>query len=85
MNILAGDAGGTKTRLALYEQTNVGGLYLGGGIPPKLISKFREGGTVEAYLRKGRLSPLVELTPLRVIMNERAALQGAASIAAALR
>ena len=53
-------------------------LYPGGGIPPKLIRKLREGGTVEACLRKGRLSPLVESTPLRVIMDERAALPGAA-------
>jgi glucokinase len=58
-----------------------GGMYLGGGIPPKILGKLREGGVVDAYLRKGRLSPLVESTPLRVILDEHAALLGAASIA----
>jgi glucokinase len=62
-----------------------GGLYLGGGIPPKLLLKLRDGATVRAYLTKGRLSPVVESTPLQVILDDRAALLGAASIAAALR
>jgi len=61
-----------------------GGLYLGGGIPPKVAAKLQEGGTVEAYLRKGRLSPLVEMTPLHIIKNDRTALLGAAAIAAGL-
>jgi glucokinase len=76
---------GSRAGDAVLSYLCTGGLYLGGGIPPKLIGKLREGGMVEAYLRKGRLSPLVESTPLRVILNERAALLGAASIAARLR
>jgi len=75
---------GSRAGDVVLSYLSTGGLYLGGGIPPKLIGKLREGGTVEAYLRKGRLSPLVESTPLRVILNERAALLGAASIAAGL-
>jgi len=46
--------------------------------------KLQEGGTVEAYLRKGRLSLLVEMTPLHIIKNDRAAMLGAAAIAASL-
>ena len=61
-----------------------GGLFLGGGIPPKVAAKLQEGGTVAAYLRKGRLSPLVEMTPLHIIKNDRAAMLGAAAIAASL-
>jgi glucokinase len=61
-----------------------GGMYFGGGMPPKILGKLREGGVVDAYLRKGRLSPLVESTPLRVILDDRAALLGAASIAAGM-
>jgi glucokinase len=76
---------GSRAGDVVLTYLSTGGLYLGGGIPPKIISKLREGGTVEAYLRKGRLSPLVESTPLRVIMNEHAALLGAASIASGLR
>ena len=61
-----------------------GGLFLAGGIPPKVAGKLQEGGTVEAYLQKGRMSPLVEMTPLHVIKDDRAALLGAAAIAAEL-
>jgi glucokinase len=76
---------GSRAGDVVLTYLSTGGLYLGGGIPPKLIRKLREGGTVAAYLRKGRLSPLVESTPLRVILNEHAALLGAASIAARLQ
>ncbi len=76
---------GSRAGDVVLNYLSTGGLYLGGGIPPKILGKLREGGTVDAYLRKGRLSPLVELTPLRVILDERAALLGAASIAAGLR
>ena len=61
-----------------------GGLYLGGGIPPKILPKLQEGGVVEAYLKKGRLSPLVEATPLYVIKDDHAALLGAATMASRL-
>jgi glucokinase len=61
-----------------------GGLFLAGGIPPKVAGKLMEGGTVEAYLQKGRMSPLVEMTPLHIIKDDRAALLGAAAIAAEL-
>ncbi len=61
-----------------------GGMFLGGGIPPKILPKLSDGSTVSAYLKKGRLSPLVESTPLRVIKDDHAAILGAASIAASL-
>jgi glucokinase len=63
---------------------STGGVFLGGGIPPKVAGKLQEGGTVEAYLRKGRLSTLVEMTPLHIITYEHAPLLGAAAIAASL-
>ncbi len=84
LDIFAGLLGSRAGDIVL-TYLSTGGLYLGGGIPPKIIGKLREGRTVEAYLRKGRLSQLVESTPLRVIMDERAAILGAASIAAGLR
>ncbi len=76
---------GSRAGDVVLNYLSTGGLFLGGGIPPKILGKLREGRTVDAYLRKGRLSPLVESTPLRVILDERAALLGAASIAAGLR
>jgi glucokinase len=63
---------------------STGGVFLGGGIPPKLAGKLQEGATAEAYLRKGRLSALVEMTPLYIITYEHAPLLGAAAIAAGL-
>jgi len=58
-----------------------GGVYLGGGIPPKILPKIIEGATVAAYLSKGRLSEVVKKTPLYVIRDDHAALLGAASLA----
>lgn len=58
-----------------------GGVYLGGGIPPKIVTKLNDGRTVGAYLKKGRLSDVVKRTPLYVIRDDHAALLGAASMA----
>lgn len=61
------------------------GVYLGGGIPPKICEKLKDGTTVKSYLNKGRLSYFVEKVPLYVIRDDYAALLGAASIAAKLK
>lgn len=58
-----------------------GGIYLGGGIPPKIVQKLSDGTTVAAYLRKGRLSNLVADTSLYMIKDECTALLGAARLA----
>lgn len=60
------------------------GVYLGGGIAPKIISKLRQGTFMKAFTDKGRLSGIVERIPVKVIMNDRAALLGAAAHAARL-
>jgi len=54
-----------------------GGVYLGGGIAPHILSKLREPTFLEAFTDKGRLSPLLATIPLMVILNDRAALLGA--------
>jgi len=59
-----------------------GGLYIGGGIAPRIIAKLRGPTFWTAFTTKGRLSPLLEATPVRVIMNDRTALLGAARLAA---
>lgn len=58
-----------------------GGVYVGGGIAPKIIDKLREPHFMMAFTAKGRLSPLLETIPVRVILNERTALLGAARCA----
>jgi len=59
-----------------------GGLYIGGGIAPRIIDKLRGPTFWTAFTTKGRLSPLLEATPVRVIMNDKTALLGAARLAA---
>jgi len=59
-----------------------GGVYLGGGIAPKIVSKLKEPGFMNAFTSKGRLSPLLMDIPVRVIMNPKTALLGAARHAA---
>jgi len=55
-----------------------GGLYLGGGIPPKMIEALEDGRFMEAFAAKGRISGVLERIPVRVVMNPHAALLGAA-------
>lgn len=55
-----------------------GGLYLCGGIPAKTLPLLRQGGFLEAFLAKGRLRPLLERIPVRVVTEPRVALWGAA-------
>ncbi|HMD30395.1 MAG TPA: glucokinase, partial [Candidatus Acidoferrales bacterium] len=55
-----------------------GGLFIGGGIAPKILPKLREPGFMEAFLAKGRLRQVLEQVPVRVILNDDTALFGAA-------
>ena len=60
-----------------------GGVFLGGGIAPKNLPAFqREGTFMKAFLDKGRMRPLLETIPVLVVLNDRAALWGAAHCAA---
>ncbi|HEV3471014.1 MAG TPA: glucokinase [Pyrinomonadaceae bacterium] len=54
-----------------------GGLYIGGGIAPKIIEKLKDGAFMRAYLDKGRMSGIVEATRVCVILDDKAALYGA--------
>lgn len=54
-----------------------GGVYVAGGIAPKIIGKLKEGGFVKAFCDKGRFSSLMEEIPVHVVMNPKAGLLGA--------
>ncbi|MFZ0820444.1 MAG: glucokinase [Candidatus Acidiferrales bacterium] len=54
------------------------GVYLGGGIAPKILPKLREPAFLESFLEKGRMRQLLEAIPVLVILNENTALRGAA-------
>jgi glucokinase len=55
-----------------------GGVYIGGGIPPRLLPFLSEGRFMEAFLRKGRLADVLIPVPVYVILNPNIALLGAA-------
>lgn len=61
-----------------------GGLYLGGGIPPKIAPFLLQGGFLEGYLKKGKQRESVEATPVFIVNDDYASLHGAAAIASTL-
>lgn len=58
------------------------GIYLGGGIAPKILTKLQDGTFMRAFTDKGRMSALVSEIPVRVILEPKTALYGAARYAA---
>jgi len=62
----------------------LGGVYLGGGIAPKILPFLQRGDFVRAFLDKGRLKSTLERIPVRVSLNPAAALLGAAHVAASM-
>lgn len=58
------------------------GVFLGGGIAPKILPRLEEADFLQAFYNKGRMRHLVEAMPLKVILNDKAALLGAARYAA---
>ena len=73
--------GAEASNLALKVMTT-GGLFLAGGISPKILSKLTGPIFMQAFLDKGRMRPLVESIPVQVVTNEKAGLLGAARCAA---
>lgn len=55
-----------------------GGVYIGGGIAPKILEKLKDGTFVRAFIDKGRYTALLEAIPVKVILNANTALIGAA-------
>ena len=58
-----------------------GGVYIGGGIAPKIISRIKSGSFMESFLSKGRFREFMTTIPVKVIMNGKASLFGAAQFA----
>jgi glucokinase len=73
VSVLGAEAG----NLALKVMAT-GGLYIGGGIPPRIISLLEKPPFLQAFTNKGRYSDLMERIPVHVITNSKAALIGAA-------
>jgi len=58
-----------------------GGVFLGGGIPYKIIPKMLDGTFVSRFVNKGRMRSVLENIPVNIILNNQAALKGAALVA----
>jgi glucokinase len=82
MQMFAAAYGAETGNIALKVLAS-GGMYLGGGIAPKSLKTLRAGGFIEAFLDKGRLSPVLQSIPVRVILDDTCALLGAAAYAEA--
>ncbi|HEY0784506.1 MAG TPA: glucokinase [Acidobacteriaceae bacterium] len=80
LDIFTAAYGAEAGNLAL-KVLSTGGMYIGGGIAPKILDKMRDGTFLRAFSDKGRLSDLLVQTPVRVILESRAALMGAAAYA----
>ena len=61
-----------------------GGIYIGGGIAPRILDKIKGPLFMQGLLSKGRMQPLLEGMPVRVILNDRTALYGPALYLAAM-
>ena len=73
--------GAEAANLALKVMAT-GGLFLAGGISPKILPKLKRPLFMQAFLHKGRLRPLMEAIAVQVVTNEKAGLLGAARCAA---
>jgi len=80
VTIMGAEAG----NLALKGLTT-GGMYLGGGIPPRILPYLQQETFMASFGRKGRMSYLLEDMPVKVILNPKAALTGAASFGLGLQ
>jgi glucokinase len=67
------------------ETLALGGLVVGGGIAPKIKTKLADGRFMTAFRAKGRMEPMLASMPVKVTLEARAGLLGAAHVAAGLR
>jgi glucokinase len=72
--------GAEASNLAL-KAMSTGGLFLAGGISPKILAKLKEPIFMQSFLDKGRMKALVEAMPVQVVVNEKVGLLGAARCA----
>jgi len=73
VSILGAEAGNLALKMKATR-----GIYLGGGIAPKILPRLKRPGFLEAFVDKGRFRAFMEAIPVRVLLNEHTALRGAA-------
>jgi glucokinase len=72
-------------RYLAYESANLvlklnatAGLFIGGGIAPQILSMFENDLFYSSFCKSGRLNYLLEKVPVKIILNNKTALLGAA-------
>lgn len=73
VSILGAEAGNLALKVLA-----TGGVYIGGGIPPRILRYLETPSFLAAFERKGRFAELLARIPVRVILNPKVALIGAA-------
>ncbi len=77
LNMFVSILGAESGNMAL-KVLSTGGVYLGGGIPPRILSVLTSTTFTEAFRQKGRFAPVLTRMPVHVILNPKSALLGAA-------
>lgn len=62
----------------VLKMKSVGGLFLSGGIPPKNLHYFQSAFFYQSFIQCDRMGELVQSVPVKIIMNEKTPLLGAA-------
>jgi len=83
LDLFTGMYGATAGNLALTLMAT-GGIYIAGGIAPKVIEKLQDGTFLRAFTDKGRFSALLSKIPVLVVLNDEVPLLGAARVAAGM-
>lgn len=83
LELFASIYGAEAGNLALKALT-LDGVYVAGGIAPKLLKKLQDGSFMRGFTNKGRYKRIMSQIPVKVVMNDKTALLGAASMAAQL-
>jgi glucokinase len=73
VTVLAAEAGNLALKVLA-----TGGVYLGGGIPPRILPHLQSGSFTPSFSRKGRFSTMLSRMPVHVILQPKTALFGAA-------
>lgn len=73
VSILGAEAGNMALKIMA-----TGGVYLGGGIPPRILPLLESGGFLDAFAGKGRMSELMKKIPVYVVLHSETVLLGAA-------
>ncbi|MEJ0104630.1 MAG: glucokinase [Bacteroidota bacterium] len=68
----------TESSSLVLKHKATGGLYLGGGIPPKILPLLQKDKWQQLFFESDRMETLLKQTPVNVILNDKIPLLGAA-------